>query len=87
MSILILILMWNFFCGGSYASCMIPISQATRLRQAPARQARLASTVQCDFAERELASSRTTGLRRSLISAAVASGEVAASEQSVAVGT
>jgi hypothetical protein len=44
------------------------------------------TAVQCDFAERELASSRTTDLPRSLISAAVASGEVAASGELGASG-
>jgi len=77
MSILILILLRDLFCEGS--RCQLHDSNFAG--DTPA------STVQCDFAERELASSRTTGLRRSLISAAVASGEVAASEQSVAVGT
>jgi hypothetical protein len=61
---------------------MIPISPATPspsfgVASTPA------STVQCDFADRELASSRATGLRRSLMGAAVVSGEVAAPEQSV----
>ena len=58
---------------------MIAISQAISLRQAEARQARLTLTCQCDFAELELARSlpydRLT--TSSLISASVASGEVA----------
>lgn len=45
-----------------------------------------ATTVQCDFADRELASSRASGLRRCLMGAAVAWGEDVATQQSVSVG-
>ena len=52
--------------------------QPCQLRDSNFAATRLAATVQCDFAERELASSA-----RPVMGAAVASGEVAASEQGV----